>query len=258
MEAKCIDVSYWQGDIDWKKVSKSGVKYAIIRAGYRGYTTGKICKDTKAEYNIEQAQKNGISCGIYFFSQAVNQDEAFEEADFLIDIADKYQVDKLFIDTELGTVTKTGRADNLSKEARTQVVNFFCMRVATAGYEAGVYASKNWFENNLNDKQLVCDLRWVAQYADKITYKGDWDLWQYTSKGKVDGIKGYVDVSEMSDVFRALFEVVLKPMTLKPENEKQYQALASVCEQLDLDITLNLSLGDYKTLEKIWKEIKKL
>ena len=132
------------------------------------------------------------------------------------------------------------------------------MRVATAGYEAGVYASKNWFENNLNDKQLVCDLRWVAQYADKITYKGDWDLWQYTSKGKVDGIKGYVDVSEMSDVFRALFEVVLKPMTLKPENEKQYQALASVCEQLDLDITLNLSLGDYKTLEKIWKEIKKL
>lgn len=189
-----IDVSKYQGNIDWGAVAASGVNFAIIRAGYRGSSTGVLVEDPYFKKNIAGATKAGIKVGIYFFTQAVTEAEAVEEASMAMSLASKYKLTyPIFIDTE--NAAGNARANGLSKSARTAIVQAFCKTVQNGGYKAGVYASKSWYQNQLSASQLNGYCIWVAQYNSSCTYSGKYDLWQYTSSGSVPGIKGRVDMN---------------------------------------------------------------
>lgn len=187
-----IDVSKWNGKIDWNAVKSSGVDYVIIRCGYRGSSSGALIEDINFKQNIQGATAAGLKVGVYFFSQAVNEVEAVKEASFAISLVQGYKLTyPIFIDTE----PSGGRADNLSVAARTAVVNAFCQTIENAGYRAGVYTSKSWFEKKLNVNDLSKYKIWVARYAPKLDYAGRYDMWQYTDKGTVSGISGKVDMN---------------------------------------------------------------
>ena len=188
-----IDVSKYQGNIDWGAVAASGINFAIIRVGYRGSSSGALVQDPYFKKNISGATKAGIKVGLYFFTQAVNEAEAVEEASMAMSLASGYKVTyPIFIDTESAS---NGRANGLSKSARTAVVKAFCQTVRNGGYKAGVYASKSWYANQLNASALNGYCIWVAQYNSSCTYSGKYDMWQYSSKGRVSGIKGNVDMN---------------------------------------------------------------
>jgi len=174
-------------------VAASGINFAIIRVGYRGSSSGALVQDPYFKKNISGATKAGIKVGLYFFTQAVNEAEAVEEASMAMSLASGYKVTyPIFIDTESAS---NGRANGLSKSARTAVVKAFCQTVRNGGYKAGVYASKSWYANQLNASALNGYCIWVAQYNSSCTYSGKYDMWQYSSKGSVSGIKGNVDMN---------------------------------------------------------------
>ena len=188
-----IDVSSWQGVIDWDRVRDAGVEFAILRAGYRGSVTGALVEDSCFETNLRGATAAGIPVGIYFFTQAVNEVEAVEEASMVLQLVRNFKVEyPIFIDTE--GAGGNGRADGLSTEDRTLVCEAFCRTIQNAGYTAGAYASKNWYENRLNVNALDHYVIWLAEYRDIPKYQGYYEMWQYTSKGEVDGISGNVDL----------------------------------------------------------------
>ncbi len=188
-----IDVSRHNGNINWNAVKASGVDYVIIRCGYRGSATGALIQDQNFTKNIQGATAAGLKVGIYVFSQAVNEVEAVKEASLAVACAKGYNLTyPIFIDTE----SSGGRADRIDKATRTAVVNAFCQTVANSGYKAGIYASKTWFEDRLNMSAIPGSYRiWLAQYAAAPTYKGKYDMWQYSSKGKISGINGNVDLN---------------------------------------------------------------
>ena len=199
-----IDVSVYQGTIDWTKVSKSGVDFAMIRAGYRGYgDKGVLVEDSMFSKNVLGAKTNKMDIGIYFYTQAINVEEAKEEAKFVVNLIKKYGIDVKYpiaIDTELSPIG-TGRADNISKEKRTEVVKAFCEIIKQLGYKPMVYASKYWLYDNLNVQQISQYDTWLAHYTDKTDYKYSYTMWQYTSTGNVDGITGNVDKSYCYKVY---------------------------------------------------------
>lgn len=189
-----IDVSKWQKEIDWDKVKNEGVDFAIIRCGYRGSVTGSLVEDPYFEQNIKGAQAAGIKVGVYFFTQAVNEVEAVEEASMVISLVRDYELQyPVFIDTE--GAGGNGRADSLNVEERTAVCEAFCTTVKNAGLEAGVYASRNWYNNKLTTSTLESYAIWLAEYRSVPLYQGYYQMWQYTSKGKINGINGNVDLN---------------------------------------------------------------
>lgn len=193
-----IDVSLYQGTIDWAKVKYSGIDFAMIRAGYRGYgENGTLVEDSMFSKNILGAKSNGISVGIYFYTQAITEKEAKEEANFVLSLIKKYGVKPEYpiaIDTELSPVA-TGRADNLSKEVRTKIVKTFCKTIQDAGYTPMVYANKYWLNDNLNISDLSNIDTWLAHYTNKTDYKYPYTIWQYSDKGNINGITGNVDLN---------------------------------------------------------------
>ena len=194
---KGIDVSGFQNDINWEKVRKAGVDFAFIRAGYRGSSTGKLMEDTTFKKNIKGATKAGVKVGVYFFTQATTEKEAREEANYTIKLikASGCKVNlPIVIDTEAGV--GKARADKLSKEQRTKVIKAFCDEVKKKGYTPMIYASTSWLNNKLDMSKLKGYYVWCAQYNKTCTYKGQYQCWQYTSSGKVDGIKGRVDMNK--------------------------------------------------------------
>ncbi|MCD7836541.1 MAG: hypothetical protein LUG83_07840 [Lachnospiraceae bacterium] len=189
-----IDVSKWNGDIDWYRAEEAGVEFAIIRAGYRGSVTGSIVVDPYFEYNMRSAASAGVETGVYFFTQAINEVEAVEEASAVIELIREYDIKyPIYIDTE--GAGGSGRADSLDAETRTLVCEAFCRTIENAGYEAGVYASRNWYNNMLDADRLSSYRIWLAEYRSVPLYEGYYDMWQYTSKGTIDGILGNVDLN---------------------------------------------------------------
>ena len=188
-----IDVSKWNGEIDWDVVKAEGVDFAIIRCGYRGSSSGWLVEDPYFFQNIQGAKRAGIKVGVYFFTQAIDFVEAVEEASMVITLLGDTKLDfPIFIDTE---GANGGRADNLDAATRTAVVNAFCQTIQNAGLEAGVYASRNWYLNRLNIDDLYGYKIWLAEYRETPLYEGNYDLWQYTSSGSVAGIEGRVDLN---------------------------------------------------------------
>lgn len=192
-----IDVSYYQGKIDWKKVKKSGVDFAIIRLGYRGYLEGELALDKKYKYNIKHAKKNGIDVGVYFFTQAITEKEAIEEAKYCLKYVKGHDLEyPIVIDTEaINADNVRSQKTKLNKDELTKVCKAFCDTINDAGYESAIYASKSWFFNRLNLEKLDGYNKWLAHYTKITDYKYDFDIWQYSSDGKVPGIKGRVDVN---------------------------------------------------------------
>ncbi len=187
-----IDVSKWNGTIDWNAVKNSGISYVIIRCGYRGSSAGKLIEDPKFESNIKGATAAGLKVGIYFFTQAVNEIEAVEEASMVLDQIKGYTISyPVFVDVE----ASGGRGDKIDKDTRTAVCRAFCQTIQRAGYTAGVYSNKTWLEGKLDAASLNNYKIWLAQYAATPTYAGRYDIWQYKSTGSISGISGNVDMN---------------------------------------------------------------
>ncbi|MBQ2803940.1 MAG: Ig-like domain-containing protein, partial [Lachnospiraceae bacterium] len=187
-----IDVSKWNGKIDWNAVKNSGVSYVIIRCGYRGSSQGALIEDPKYWDNIKGATKAGLKVGVYFFTQAVDEVEAVEEASMVLDMVSGYKISyPIFLDVE----PSGGRADKIDKATRTAVCKAFCKTIQDAGYTAGIYANKTWLTSKIDTSQLSGYKIWLAQYAATPTYTGIYDLWQYKSTGRVSGISGDVDMN---------------------------------------------------------------
>ena len=198
-----IDVSKHNGSIDWEQVKKSGIQFAIIRAGNRGYgEAGNMVEDPYFVQNMNGAIANGIKVGVYYFSQAITVEEAIQEAEATLRmIQDNGFAGKLSLPIVIDTEAAGGRADSMTKEQRTTVVKAFCERIKQAGYTPMVYANKSWLKNNLIMSELEQYEVWVAHYVktdDPINnptdYDGRFEIWQYTSEGSVPGISGNVDI----------------------------------------------------------------
>lgn len=187
-----IDVSKHNGTIDWAAVKNSGVSYVIIRCGYRGSTTGALIEDPKFKSNIKGAQAAGLKVGIYFFTQAINEAEAVEEASMVLQLIKSYAISyPVYLDVE----SSGGRADGISKDVRTAVCKAFCATIANSGYTSGIYANKTWLNEKISPSALGGHKIWLAQYAAAPTYNGPYHMWQYSSKGSVSGISGRVDMN---------------------------------------------------------------
>ena len=187
-----IDVSKWNGTIDWSQVKASGVNYVIIRCGYRGSSKGALIEDPKYKANIEGATKAGLKVGVYFFSQAIDEVEAVQEASMVLSLVKNYKISyPIFLDVE----ASGGRADNISKETRTAVCKAFCQTIQNSGYTAGIYANKTWLTSKIDTSQLGSYKIWLAQYAAAPTYTGRYEIWQYKDSGSVPGISGHVDLN---------------------------------------------------------------
>lgn len=189
-----IDVSKWNGEIDWEIVKAEGVDFAIIRCGYRGSSSGWLIEDPFFYKNLTGAKKAGVKVGLYFFTQATSPVEAVEEASMVVSLLGDTEIDyPVFIDIE--GAGGNGRADNLDAAARTAIANAFCRTIRNAGLDAGVYSSRYWYYNNLNADELDTLRIWLAEYRDTPLYTGRYDMWQYTSSGSVAGIEGRVDLN---------------------------------------------------------------
>lgn len=190
-----IDVSKYQGDIDWTAVREDGIEYAFIRLGIRGYESGKIVLDEFYDDNMKGANSAGVKAGVYFFTQAVNIEEAKEEAEFVIqNLADYDVACPVVFDVERIAGGK-GRADQISKEERTAVTIAFCEAVKAAGYTPMIYGNVVCFTQLLDMTQLNDYEKWYAFYDDYMYMPYDVSCWQYTEKGQVNGISNNVDLN---------------------------------------------------------------
>lgn len=193
-----IDVSHHNGKIDWAAVRDAGVDFAIIRVGFRGYgDEGALKLDSRFSENVEGALNNGIQVGVYFYSQAITVYEAVEEASVAVNYSRKYHITfPIYFDTEFSNSEHSGRADRLTASQRTNIAVAFCEAVKNAGYKPGVYASKTFFTDELNFSRLSNYEIWVAHYTSETTdFKYDYKVWQYTPKGRVNGIPNDTDIN---------------------------------------------------------------
>ena len=187
-----IDISKHNGTVDWNAVKNAGVEFVILRCGYRGSASGVLVEDEKFRTNIKGATAAGLKVGIYFFSQAVNEMEAVEEASLTLSLIKGHKISyPVYIDVEAAN----GRADGLSAAERTKVVKAFCETVRDSGYTAGVYSNKNWFAEKMDTGAFGNYRIWLAQYTESPTYTGHYEMWQYSSRGTIPGIKGDVDLN---------------------------------------------------------------
>lgn len=196
-----IDVSSWQGNIDWQTVANSGVQFVFIRMAYRASASGTIATDTKAIANIQGALNAGLQVGVYIFSQAITQAEAEEEADYICNLLNGYNILlPVVMDYEYKNGGGRLHDANISKEQGTANVMAFCARVASRGFIPMLYANKTFLSSQV-DGSYIDDYYhvWLANYTNQTTYTGDYTFWQHSSKGSVDGISGNVDCNVWYD-----------------------------------------------------------
>jgi GH25 family lysozyme M1 (1,4-beta-N-acetylmuramidase) len=192
---KGIDVSKYQGEIDWQKVAADGVEFAMIRLGYRGYGSGALVLDEEAMTNIEGATSAGIKVGVYFFSQAITQEEAREEARFVIENIKQYDIKyPVVFDTE-EILNEEARTEGLTVDELTDIAIAFCEEVEEQGYKSAIYANLRWFALSLDMSRLDKYYKWYAYYDKNLYFPYKINMWQYSENGTVDGITGSVDMN---------------------------------------------------------------
>lgn len=191
-----VDVSHHQGTIDWKKVKEDGYEFALIRIGLRGYgEEGQVRMDKEFAKNIKNAQAAGIETGVYFFSQAVNEKEAKEEAEFVIKNLKKYQI-QLPVAYDLEHIRgEKGRTDSVTGEQFTKNTKAFCQKIKKAGYEPLIYCNMFWEAYELDLSQLAEYPVWYADYEARPQTPYHFEFWQYSGTGHVKGISGNVDTN---------------------------------------------------------------
>jgi len=192
---KGIDVSKFNGAIDWSKVAADGVEFVFIRAGIRGYGSGKLVEDEGFEENVESALANGLKVGVYFFSQAITPEEAVEEAQFVKQLIAPYRIEcPVVFDVERVSDSEA-RMNKLTVEERTRVAIAFCEEIEKGGYKPMVYYNMEMAAVMLDLAQLEKYDKWFAYYNKDIYFPYDFKIWQYSDKGRVDGIDGDVDLN---------------------------------------------------------------
>lgn len=192
---KGIDVSKHQGDIDWQKVAADGVEFAFIRVGNRGYGSGAIVDDMQFEKNITGAISNGIKVGVYFFSQAITVEEAKEEAEYVLQKIAPYKITcPVVLDVEK-VADSEARMNKISKEERTENTLIFLETIENAGYKPMLYHNMEMATLKMDMSRLEKYEKWFAYYNKEFYYPYAYSVWQYTDKGRVDGIDGNVDMN---------------------------------------------------------------
>lgn len=190
-----IDVSSYQGKINWKKVADSGVTFAIIRVGGRGYgSTGNLYDDKMAQDHYKAAKKAGLKVGAYFFSQAITPEEAVEEAKYLLEKTAKWELDMpLVYDWEY--ISQEARTANVDRQTLTDCMIAFCERIKQDGKTPMLYFSPNHADQRFYIEQVTDYDFWLAMYTDWMSYPYQFHMWQYTNQGRVPGVNGNVDIN---------------------------------------------------------------
>jgi len=203
MSKPILDISKYNNITNWQLVKKN-VAGVIIRCGYRGYgLAGTLVEDTKYRNHLQGCIDNDIPIGVYFFPTSINEQEAKAEADFIIELVGNIKLSlPIFLDSEQAAPKgETGRNDNLTPKDRTELLNVTLRYLFDAGYNAGIYASTNWFNTKLVDTSIDARaFKWCAQYVSKCTYDGHYNLWQYRSDGSIPGVDGRCDLSKIIDL----------------------------------------------------------
>lgn len=193
---KGIDVSKYQGDIDWNKVAASGVEYAFIRVGVRGYgAEGNILLDEKFAENVQGATAAGIKVGVYFFSQAITDEEALEEANLVLDCIAGYDVTYPIVYDVEKTGASNGRMNRLSVEDRTRMARIFVDRIKEAGYTPMIYSNMEMWSVLIDMAAFEDVEKWFAYYNTDLYFPYEYAVWQYSDKGRIDGIDEEVDLN---------------------------------------------------------------
>ena len=236
---KGIDVSNANGLIDWDKL-KGNIDFAILRCGYGSDMASQ--DDEQWVHNVAECNRLGIPWGAYLYSYAMSTAEAESEAAhalrLLKGLKPAYPV---YIDMEDADGYKTKRG-GISKQMATDICRIFCERVTAAGYTAGVYANKDWAVNRLDMAQLAAWTFWLAQYNDKVTYTGKYDMWQYSSNGTMPGISGRVDLNYCYKDFAAVAAPAITGLTLDTTSKdmatgERYTVLARCQDKPDVTTT---------------------
>ena len=193
---KGIDVSRYQGNIDWAKVAQDGVEFAFVRVGLRGYSTGKLADDGYFDRNVQGAQAAGIKVGAYIYSQAITKEEAIEEAEYVLDKIEPYDLEcPLVIDVERVTADVNARMNQLTPEERTNIALIFCQTIEAAGYTPMIYHNTEMGAVLINVEALEDYDKWFASYSETLYYPYEYKVWQYSQTGKVAGIEKAVDLN---------------------------------------------------------------
>ena len=189
-----VDVSAFQRDIDWQKVKDSGIRFAMLRLGYRGYESGKLVEDEYIQQNLEQTKAVGMPIGAYFFSQALTIKEVDEEIDFMLKVLGDYELHMpIVLDWEIPAAN--ARTAKMDARTLTALQEYFCKTMVEKGYTPMIYF--NWHQSNtlLYLNELEAYPFWLALYDNRMTYPYHVEMWQYTASGRVPGIQGDVDIN---------------------------------------------------------------
>lgn len=249
-----IDVSKWQGKIDWQKVKKSGIDFAIIRIGYRA-ENGRLYRDNNADYNIQQAQKAGVLVGVYFFSTAINKKEAVEEAEWTLSAIKGYAISYPVVYDCEGFRNSDSRMHSLTATERTENALAFLDTVKESGYDGMFYGAKSDLADNnaFNTEEISKKYKiWVAQYKNppypqslKPDYNGRCDMWQYTNMGVVLGVEGNCDlvVSYFEQKLQKPKDNNTQIITAQPPKTQEELLYTDVNETVTAKDTVNLRAG---------------
>ena len=194
---KGIDISAYNKVTDWNAVKNDGVEFAMVRVGYRGYSKGGLIEDDRFMEHTKGASEAGVQLGAYFVTQAINTSEAIEEADFVIALLKASGADytwPIALDLE-DAASLDARTAMLSKNERTDIIIAFCDRIKEAGYTPMLYAAIRWYMDEMDISRLTDYNKWFAQYFNRPFFPYEFQMWQYTSSGEVDGVDGNVDLN---------------------------------------------------------------
>ena len=191
-----VDVSSYQGSVDWEKAAEDGIDFAMIRVGYRGYgQEGKLMEDTVFRDNLQGALDAGLEVGVYFFSQAITEEEAREEADFVLELIDGYDLTYPVVFDWENITYDTARTDGIDSQTLTALADAFCRRVEEAGYQPMIYFNQ-YLAYLMYDLEGITQWPfWLAEYNETPGFYYTFQMWQYTDAGQVDGIQGEVDLN---------------------------------------------------------------
>ena len=190
-----VDISKYQDYVDFVKVKKAGIDFVMIRVGARGYGSGQLILDEYFSDNIKRATDAGLDVGVYFYSQAINKDEAIEEANMVISSLGDYQLAyPVAYDMEL-VENDTARTENLTRTEKTDIAKAFLDTIAATGRKTMIYGNKEWLIKEIDMSKLTAYDVWLSQAADIPDYPYKFSMWQYDFEGSVDGIVGYVNMN---------------------------------------------------------------
>ena len=193
-----VDTSFYNGKVNWKELKKSGIDFAIIRIGGRGWGNGALYTDDWFHNSLYSAQKAGLDTGVYFYSMAANRPEAKREALYVIEKLDGLELElPIYFDMEFSGDYPYGRTDKMGTASRVELALEFCETIEAAGYSAGIYANESFLKDELNMDALSAYPVWVASYTENNVMPGieNFAIWQFTDSARLPGISGYCDLN---------------------------------------------------------------